>query len=143
MRAAIVLALVTACASQPASHTCSTGIVCPSNLICAAVQPICLSDGCGDGKVEGNEQCDDGNILPGDGCSPTCEIEKCGNGKIDPGEVCDLGAGRNGVCMGCSANCQSTEACGDGILDPECGEVCDDGNTRDGDGCASTCRSLR
>jgi len=31
--------------------------------------------------------------------------------------------------------------CGDGILDG--GEVCDDGNTRDGDGCASSCLRLR
>ena len=31
--------------------------------------------------------------------------------------------------------------CGDGILDG--GEVCDDGNTRDGDGCASNCLRLR
>ena len=31
--------------------------------------------------------------------------------------------------------------CGDGILDGS--EVCDDGNTRDGDGCASNCRRLR
>jgi cysteine-rich repeat protein len=31
--------------------------------------------------------------------------------------------------------------CGDGILDG--GELCDDGNTRGGDGCAADCLSLR
>lgn len=31
--------------------------------------------------------------------------------------------------------------CGDGFLDG--GEVCDDGNTRDGDGCSATCRALK
>ena len=31
--------------------------------------------------------------------------------------------------------------CGDGVLDG--GEVCDDGNTNDGDGCNSTCRALK
>jgi cysteine-rich repeat protein len=31
-------------------------------------------------------------------------------------------------------------ACGDGILDG--GEVCDDGNTVGGDGCAADCSSL-
>ncbi len=144
MRRALVLALAAACASEPASHVCSTGIVCPANLICAAVQPICLSDGCGDGKVEGNEQCDDGNILPGDGCSPTCQMESCGNGVVDPGEICDLGPGRNGHCMGCSADCMSTEACGNGILDPECGEMCDDGNTSNAcDGCSMDCKSTQ
>ena len=30
---------------------------------------------CGDGVVEGTEQCDDGNVVDGDGCSAICEDE--------------------------------------------------------------------
>jgi len=30
---------------------------------------------CGNGTREGNEQCDDGNNFPGDGCSATCQAE--------------------------------------------------------------------
>ncbi len=30
---------------------------------------------CGDGAREGSEQCDDGNVVGGDGCSATCRIE--------------------------------------------------------------------
>jgi len=30
---------------------------------------------CGDGVIEGNEQCDDGNAVSGDGCSSTCQVE--------------------------------------------------------------------
>ncbi len=30
---------------------------------------------CGDGKIEGDEQCDDSNVALGDGCSPTCTLE--------------------------------------------------------------------
>ena len=30
---------------------------------------------CGDGIVDGSEQCDDGNTARGDGCSATCTIE--------------------------------------------------------------------
>jgi cysteine-rich repeat protein len=30
---------------------------------------------CGDGLVEGTEECDDGNEMPGDGCAPTCLAE--------------------------------------------------------------------
>ncbi len=30
---------------------------------------------CGDGSADGAEECDDGGIAPGDGCSPTCELE--------------------------------------------------------------------
>jgi cysteine-rich repeat protein len=43
-----------------------------------------------------------------------------------------------------STRCRKTctiPRCGDGILDG--GEVCDDGNTVGGDGCAANCRSLR
>jgi cysteine-rich repeat protein len=35
----------------------------------------CGSAVCGDGKVEGAEQCDDGNAVGGDGCSPSCRVE--------------------------------------------------------------------
>ena len=31
-------------------------------------------------------------------------------------------------------------ACGDGTVDPDAGEACDDGNTLDGDGCSATCQ---
>jgi cysteine-rich repeat protein len=34
-----------------------------------------LLPACGNGKVEGSEQCDDGNLTKGDGCSATCTIE--------------------------------------------------------------------
>jgi len=30
---------------------------------------------CGNGKVDKEESCDDGNVQPGDGCSPRCRIE--------------------------------------------------------------------
>ena len=38
---------------------------------------------CGDGLVLGENECDDGNQVDGDGCSSTCKIEfgyECGNG---------------------------------------------------------------
>lgn len=36
---------------------------------------VCLAPACGDGKVLGDEVCDDGNQLAGDGCSATCTAE--------------------------------------------------------------------
>merc|ERR1711988_633236 len=33
------------------------------------------SGACGDGKREGNEECDDGNVDDNDGCSATCKVE--------------------------------------------------------------------
>ena len=32
---------------------------------------------CGDGYVRLDEQCDDGNVVGGDGCSSICELEVC------------------------------------------------------------------
>lgn len=98
---------------------------------------------CGDGKVDANELCDDGNTQGGDGCSAVCWTETttpvaCGNGKVDLGEQCDDGNAKDGD--GCSAVCQNEKmppACGDGQIDP--GERCDDGNATGGDGCESDC----
>src|SRR5688572_24180989 len=33
------------------------------------------ADNCGDEIVQGNEECDDGNRLPGDGCDENCRSE--------------------------------------------------------------------
>jgi cysteine-rich repeat protein len=40
----------------------------------------------------------------------------------------------------CRPDC-TVPRCGDGILDG--GEICDDGNTIGGDGCAADCKSLK
>jgi fibro-slime domain-containing protein len=84
----------------------------------------CHQTKCGDKVKEGAEACDDGNTTPGDGCSPTCRIEPS----------CSIA---NGTC---------TSTCGDGVVMPAQpdgpvmpGGACDDGNTNNGDGCASSC----
>jgi fibro-slime domain-containing protein len=89
-----------------ATCTIDPGWVCPGN--------VCHQTVCGDGNKEGSEQCDDHNLVPFDGCSPTCTIEP----------VC-----AGGVC---------TATCGDGLVFP--GEQCDDGNLVDGDGCDHNCK---
>jgi|SRR5581483_5363580 len=64
-----------------------------------------LSFVCDNGLLEPGEQCDDGNVLSGDGCSAACTLEAgCGNGVVEPGEECD---DHNTVAGdGCSATCQ-------------------------------------
>jgi cysteine-rich repeat protein len=59
---------------------------------------------CGNGAAEGLEQCDDGNLVEGDGCSATCVLEFCGDGEVDVGEECDDGNTMSGD--GCSEVCQ-------------------------------------
>ena len=123
------------------STICDTGITCPEGTRCALHQPVCILDSCGDGKLDTSEECDDGNVVSGDGCSATCRLESCGNGIVDIalGEACDDGNNTDGD--GCSADCRTNEKCGNGIVDAELGEVCDDGNNVSGDGCSADCLS--
>jgi large repetitive protein len=90
---------------------------------------IALEPGvCGDGVYDyyGTETCDDGNLLAGDGCSPTCTLEA--NWVCNPGEACHV------------------IECGDGLQESSVdengqwySESCEDGNIVGGDGCSSTC----
>jgi len=121
---------------------------------------------CGDGILERNETCDDGNTESGDGCNRACQAEAnydcsevgqlcknlavCGNGLLTSDETCDDGNEEPGD--GCSSDCQTIE---DGWICPvpgrkcipQCGdskligdEACDDGNASGEDGCSSTCQ---
>jgi cysteine-rich repeat protein len=45
---------------------------------------------CGDGNVEGTEQCDDGNVLNGDGCSFSCQVEAGWNCEGTPSSCTQL-----------------------------------------------------
>jgi cysteine-rich repeat protein len=93
---------------------------------------------CGDGIVDCDETCDDGNAIEDDGCTSAClPSPVCGDGLVQVGEECDDGNTLAGD--GCSPICQAETNCGDGNLQTEEGEQCDDGNTADGDGCDSIC----
>jgi cysteine-rich repeat protein len=93
---------------------------------------------CGNGVVEKDEECDDGNDDDSDGCVSTCRVAKCGDDFLYEGvEECDDGNTRGGD--GCSPDCKTgaSALCGNGVLDP--GETCDDGNVANNDGCLDTC----
>ena len=89
---------------------------------------------CGDGYLAPTEECDDGNLTDADGCDINCTATGCGNGHRTDGEQCDDGDSVDGD--GCDTNCTAT-ACHNGIQTS--GEECDDGNLEDYDGC-SECR---
>ena len=109
-------------------------------LLCSAVFSLTMSAGqshaliCGDGLPDPGEQCDDLNLIDGDGCDSNCTFTGCGNNITTAGEACDDGNLISGD--GCDANCTVT-ACGNTIVTGA--EVCDDGNLTDGDGCDSNC----
>jgi fibro-slime domain-containing protein len=133
-----------------------------STLGCKAEIP----PGCGDGINQPPEECDDGNMLPGDGCNGVCKVEPhwqcpaagachrlvvCGDKVVGAGEVCDDGNtldndGCNSTCTvqdpryKCIPGqpCTLISQCGNRRI--EAGEKCDDGNTLGNDGCSSTCQ---
>ena len=91
---------------------------------------------CGDGNPDPGEQCDDGNLVNGDGCDANCQIEvpqECGDGTLQPPEVCDPPgsltcpdpSSPGGAFLACNANCTcpGPVTCGDG--DVQGSEECD------------------
>ncbi len=62
--------------------------------------------GCGDGRLDPGEQCDDGqandDLLP-DACRSSCLLPACGDGVPDAGEACDDGGPWGGD--GCAPDC--------------------------------------
>jgi len=86
---------------------------------------------CGNGVVEGREECDDGNHQPGDGCSPLCLKEAgeiCGNYEDDDGDgladCADPDCQGDPSCFEPLENCNnSTDDDDDGLTDcadPDC-----------------------
>ncbi len=124
---------------------------------------------CGDGVVtESAETCDDANTLPGDGCSSLCAVEAgyacpqeggpcepvgviCPNGTTLCGEICVDTLTNRQHCGDCDLPCASGETCvdgacvqeprcGDGVVQVELGEECDDGvNSGLDGGCLPGC----
>ena len=94
--------------STPCPSTCSDGMACTTDALsgsaaacnvqctftpitaCSTTSDGCCPGGCnasndadcvprcGNGTIEGTEQCDDGNTTSGDGCSATCRAETVG-----------------------------------------------------------------
>jgi fibro-slime domain-containing protein len=155
------------------STVMSSGGTTSSSLVCNSTSTAgCKAQfppACGDGINQAPEQCDDGNVLPGDGCNGVCQVEPnwtcppdirqgpctrkviCGDGIIGPGEVCDDGNTLDGD--GCNATCTVQDPAYTCVAGQPCvrvsqcgnkrvepGENCDDGNTVSGDGCSSTCK---
>lgn len=112
---------------------------------------------CGNGQVDGSEECDDGNSLNEDACTNSCKRNVCGDGRLFLNvEECDAGtangtactSGEYGAtCSSCSTSCkfQLTQGgyCGDGIKTAGSPEQCDMSDFGPGVNPASiSCRSL-
>lgn len=90
---------------------------------------------CGNGQLEGDEQCDDGSENGSYGrCGTDCRSwgPHCGDGLVQAGlEVCDDGED-NGDYGRCDVACQGPGyRCGNGFIEAD-HEVCDDGDEHNG-----------
>ena len=116
---------------------------CSSALPSIEAEPV----RCGNGIIEGQEACDDGNDDNSDACTDLCAVARCGDSFVQAGEDCDDGniSDRDGCTNQCAA-----AVCGDGIwrrdllFETEPGyERCDDGNEDENDRCTSLCAPPR
>ncbi|MEY4549910.1 MAG: hypothetical protein RL685_6105, partial [Pseudomonadota bacterium] len=103
---------------------------------------------CGNNIVTPDETCDDGP-LNGTGygfCSATCTPgPRCGDGVVTAGdEACDNGLNQDPYeteATSCAPGCVRAPYCGDGNVDANFREQCDDGlNDGSYDGCLATCQ---
>ena len=113
-----------------------TALVCGLGLVLGSTSTALAV--CGDNVLDLGEQCDDGNVLAGDCCSPTCQFEALGSPCTSDGnpctdDVCDA-AGTclhpNNVAACDDGNpCTSPDTCVAGACtgagDPNCGIALD------------------
>lgn len=82
-------------------QTCATLGFSGGNLFCSAACTVdttsCVS--CNNGTIDPNEDCEDGNLLNGDGCSSTCQFEFT---EVEPNEdgTPSIGAGTAAASVG-------------------------------------------
>jgi cysteine-rich repeat protein len=116
----------------------------------AAIKDILGDLGCGNGQVEGDEACDDGNVVDGDGCSTTCtSVPVCTGSGLScsndsdccstscVGSICVDACGPDGQMCTLDADCCSSD-CSAGTCVPGCAAdfaMC----LNDGDCCSRTC----
>ncbi|MSR87202.1 DUF4215 domain-containing protein [Candidatus Peribacteria bacterium] len=93
---------------------------------------------CGNGVMEGAEECDDGNRDSSDACSNSCTFARCGDAVKQTGEECDAGSKNSDTQQNaCRTDC-SVSHCGDSVTDAN--EQCDLGD-RNSDSTANACRT--
>jgi cysteine-rich repeat protein len=137
--------------TQNTNSCASGGAVCKDG--------ACTAGTCGDGLLDAGEQCEDGNMIDGDGCDSDClfscssdadcddknpcnGVETCA--AVTNGKMCKSGtplADGTDCAAGkiCSSSICRASFCGDGYTDMKTGETCDPPNTL---GCDANCHAL-
>jgi cysteine-rich repeat protein len=83
---------------------------------------------------------DDGDLCTIDSCDPATGVQHA-SVNVDDGDPCTIDKcdPAAGITHERIPNCPPPP-CGNGALEPDKGEECDDGNTQEGDGCNGSCR---
>lgn len=116
----MVGALVAACSTESNSVQCADGRTCPEGTVCDDNHALCVLD-------DQLEQCS------GKEDRAQCSFAET-TGSCDMGVCLEIGCGNGRLDL------READVCASGTCIADF-EVCDDGNNRDGDGCAGNCLS--
>lgn len=117
----------------PAARAAIVAAVCGLLAWPAPAAATCVGDCNSDGEVTVDEIITGVNIALGTASVANClAFDNNADGQITVDEIL---TGVTNALTGCP-----TPVCGDGEVDFDIGETCDDGNTVDGDACPSNCR---
>ncbi|MFN0247012.1 MAG: DUF4215 domain-containing protein [Kofleriaceae bacterium] len=129
MKSLWVLGLVAGCGFGDNSGSAAMGVdgsVDPAEDARVEVDAPTSQPACGNGAREGTEECDDGNLASGDGCSPICMVETAAACSLVP----------QGGCSG------ATPACDIGGIDvTECRAVTSMGTSNNHCSSATECKA--
>ncbi len=120
---------------------CSTTEVPDGVCVTTPTGAACIGGGCGNGVVEGAEQCDDANEVAGDGCENDCRFscetdEQCDDGLFCSGvETCDVAS--HTCAPGTAPDCADGNDCTEDNCDELAGACANPLIDNDEDGYAS------
>ncbi|MCA9591135.1 MAG: DUF4215 domain-containing protein, partial [Myxococcales bacterium] len=124
---------------------CSATCKLEEGWVCPIPATKCQAKACGDGLVAGDEECDDGNTADNDGCSSTCRLqsrtETIAPTPTTPPKtiVHHYSCVYPAVPLVPKRQVCTETVCGNGVMEPNSTEQCDDGNKTAFDGCSPNC----